>query len=126
MDIRTGRIRRNKEKREKVLEEEREGYSHKTEAESSESEAEAMMIRTFQIGEKRQLKRPRKDGLGTKQDTRYKESARQKKLTDEVMMNIACDDIATETTAAALRGEEPYSDTVMELPYARDCGQCYI
>ena len=36
---------------------------------------------------------------------------------DEAMMNIACDDIATETTAVALRGEEPYSDKVMELPY---------
>ena len=27
-----------------------------------------------------------------------------KAMTDEAMMNIICDDIATETTAAALRG----------------------
>ena len=75
------------------------------------------MMETFQIGEKRQPKRPWKDVLGTNQDPRDKTSAREKKLTDEAIMNIACDNITTETTAAALRGEEPYSDTVMELPY---------
>ena len=42
----------------------------------------------------------------------------EKKLTDEAMMNITCDGTATDTTAVALRGEAPYPDTVMELPYA--------
>ena len=37
---------------------------------------------------------------------------------DEAMMNITCNEIATDTTAAALGGEAPYPDTVMELPYA--------
>ena len=112
--------RKNKKKQEdqeKALEEEQEGYSYKTEAESSESEVEVMMTKTFQIGGKRQPKLPRKEGLGTQQDPQDKTSAQEKKLTDEAMMNIACDNIARETTAAALRGEELYSDTVMELPY---------
>ena len=33
-------------------------------------------------------------------------------------MNIACDEIATDTKAVALSGEAPYPYTVMELPYA--------
>ena len=52
------------------------------------------------------------------QDPRDKESTREKKLTDEAMMNIVCNDIATDTTAVALRGEEPYPGSVMDLPYA--------
>ena len=40
-----------------------------------------------------------------------------KAMADEAMMNIICDDIATETTAAALRGEAPPPEPVMELPY---------
>ena len=74
-------------------------------------------MKRFQIGGKRQPKLPRKEGHGTQQDARDKMSVREKKLVNEAMMNIACDDIAMETTVAALRGEEPYSDTVMELPY---------
>ena len=35
------------------------------------------------------------------------------------MMIIACDNITMETTAVAMRGEEPYSAKVMELPYER-------
>ena len=49
----------------------------------------------------------------------------EKKLADEVMMNIACDEIMTDTTAAALMGEAPYPDTVMELLYAGSRA-CYI
>ena len=55
--------------------------------------------------------------MGTRQDPQEESKVREKKLMDEAMMNIACDDIATETTAVALRGEEPYSDKIMELPY---------
>ena len=47
MDIRSGIVRRNKRKREKALEEEREGCLHETEAESSESEAKAMIIKNI-------------------------------------------------------------------------------
>ena len=91
---------------------------YRTEAESSESGVEVRMMKASQIGKKRHPKRPRKDGLGTKQDPRDKESTQEKKLTDEAMMSIACDDIAMDTIVAALRGEEPYPGMVMELPYA--------
>ena len=37
---------------------------------------------------------------------------------DEVMMNIIYNEIVTDSTVVALRGEEPYPGTVMELPYA--------
>ena len=76
------------------------------------------MRKTFQIGEKRQPRQPWQQGLGTKQDPQDKESTREKKLTDEAMMNIVCDGIATDTTAATLREEVTYTGTVMELPYA--------
>ena len=112
-----GKNKKKQEKQEKALEEEREGHSHKTEAESSKPEAEAKMMETFKIGGKRQPKPPQKEELGTQQDPRDKIIAREKKVTDKAMINIACDDIATETTAVALRGEEPYSDSVMEFPY---------
>ena len=41
-----------------------------------------------------------------------------KGVTDEAMMNTICDDIATNTTAAALRGDALPPEPVMELPYA--------
>ena len=55
-----GKDKKKQEKREKELEEELERYAYKTEVESSKSEAEAMMMKTFQIGDKRLPKRPQK------------------------------------------------------------------
>ena len=49
-----GKNKKKQEKREKALEEAQEVQWHDTEAESSESEAEAEMIKTFQIGGKQQ------------------------------------------------------------------------
>ena len=112
-----GKNKKKQEKWETALEEEIEEYACEIEAESSKSKAEAMMMRTFQIGEKRQPKRPQKNGLKAKQDLWDKEG-HEEKLMDEAMMNITCNEIATDTTAAALGGEAPYPDTVMELPYA--------
>ena len=53
-----GKNKKKQEKREAALDAEIEGYTCETEVESSESEAEAMMMRTFQIGEKQRPKRP--------------------------------------------------------------------
>ena len=69
------------------------------------------------MGEKPPPKRPQKNGVGTKQDMGDKEH-QEKRLTDEAMVDIACDEIVTDTTAVALRGEAPYPDTVTKLPYA--------
>ena len=88
-----GKNKKKQEKRERALVEEQDGNLYETEAESSESEEEARMMKTFQIGEKRQPKRHRKDKSGTRQDPRDNKSAYEKKLTDEAMMNIAWDDI---------------------------------
>ena len=56
--------------------------------------------------------------MGTGQDLGGKTSACEKKLTNEAMMNITCDDIVMETKVTVLRGEKPYSIMIMELPYA--------
>ena len=48
-----GKNKKKQEKWEKALKEAQEGQWHKTEAESSDSEAEAEMKKTFQIGGKR-------------------------------------------------------------------------
>ena len=42
------------------------------------------------------------------------------------MMNIVCDDIAINTTAMALRGEDPPPGPVMELPYAGSRAMLWI
>ena len=55
----------------------------------------------------------RENGTPPAKDTPHKG----KGMTDEAMMNIICDDIATNTTAAALRGDSPPPQPVMELPY---------
>ena len=39
-------------------------------------------------------------------------------MTDEAMMNIGCDNIGTNTTVTALRGEDSPSEPIIELPYA--------
>ena len=112
-----GKYKKKQEERGKQLEEETEGFAYKTEAESSESEAETMMTNMFQLGEARPPKRYQKIKHEPKLDSGDEERTRKKKLMDEVMMNIVCDDIAMHTIAMVLRGEEPPPGPVMELPY---------
>ena len=45
------------------------------------------------------------------------ERLKSKGMMDEAMMNIICDDIATNTTATALKGEASSPGQIMKLPY---------
>ena len=72
-----GKNKKKQEKREAALDAEIEGYTCETEVESSESEAEAMMMRTFQIGEKRQPELPQK--MGWEQNRTWKTKSTKRK-----------------------------------------------
>ena len=87
--------------------------------ESSESEAETEMTHMFQLGEmRRKLKISRKVEQKEMPDLGEEGGTRKKKLVDEAMINIVCDNIATNTTSTALRQEDLPSGPIMKLRYA--------
>jgi hypothetical protein len=97
--------RKKQENQDKELEEDNEGFNNETEAESRKSKAETETTNMFQIGErKREPKGPQEVKQKEMPDLGEEGGTTKKKLVDEAMKNIVCDDIVTNTTETALRG----------------------
>ena len=118
-----GKNKKKQEKRVKELEEENDEFDCEMEAESSGSEAEEEMIKKFQLGEHKEAKWRKRETNGS-QESRGEDKAdpgeeggRKKRLADEAVMNIVCDDIPTNATKAVLGGGGPPSGPTMELSY---------
>ena len=65
------------------------------------------MSNMFQLRGKRKSKRPQKVEQKEMPDPGEEGGTRMTKLTDGAIMIIVCNNIATNTTATALRGEDP-------------------